>query len=76
MGAVGPRACLVPALSADLADQELNETWRAKAAAQAQQAVAELLGQRASAGYKKMAVGGVMHQALATLRGEGATDRA
>lgn len=73
-GAVGRRAFLSEPLAQSLSGRALNESWLEDAVQDAQKAVAEALGSRASAPYKRVAVGGVVRQALETILGGGNHD--
>ncbi|MHB1654188.1 MAG: FAD binding domain-containing protein [Desulfitobacteriaceae bacterium] len=67
-GAVGKRAFLSSALAGRLLGREFDAHWREEAVHGAQELVREALQTRASAPYKSVAVGGVMHQALTSLQ--------
>ncbi len=67
-GAVGKRAFLSPALAARFIGRELDVHWRTEMISGSQELVRETLKTRASAPYKAVAVGGVMHQALMLLQ--------
>ena len=71
LGAVGPRAFLAQDLADVLNNREINGEWFELAITGAQNVVREALGDRASAPYKRVAVGGVMREALAFLKAEG-----
>lgn len=73
-GAVGRRAFLSEPLAQSLSGRVLNESWLEDAVKGSQKAVAEALGSRASAPYKRVAVGGVVRQALKTMLGGGNHD--
>ena len=63
-GAVGKRAFLSETLAQSLSGREMNDSWLEDAVKGSQTVIAESLGSRASAPYKRVAVGGVMRQAL------------
>lgn len=71
LGAVGKRAFVAESLGQALSNQVMDEEWVEKAVAGAKQLVREALGSRASAPYKRVAVGGVVRQAIESGMGKG-----
>jgi len=71
LGAVGKRAFLSVDLARELTGQKVNEAWIEKGIEQVQQVVRDALGARASAPYKRVAVAGILREALASFIPEG-----
>lgn len=73
LGAVGRHAFISESLAQALSHQEMDEAWMEKGIEGIQRIVRNALGSRASAPYKRVAVGGVFREALSSVIPEGGT---